>query len=69
MTVHCNLCGSTNLRPAHFQLRDLAYLVTLRSPVRCRYCRMRFHVHLFNALRIRRGHHARRVKAVQVGRA
>ncbi len=69
MTVHCNLCGSTNLRPSYFQMRDLAFLATFRLPVRCRYCRMRFHVHLLNALRIRRGCHARRVKAMQVGRA
>ena len=54
MTVHCHRCGTTNLRPAHFRWGDLAYLLTLRSPVRCRYCRLRFYASVSNVRKIRR---------------
>ena len=59
MTVHCHRCGTTNLRPAHFRWGDLAYLLTLRSPVRCRYCRKRFFVSVFSIGTIRREAEAR----------
>jgi len=54
MTVHCHRCGATNLRPAHFRWGDLAYLLTLRSPVRCRYCRARFYASIFKIPKLRR---------------
>ena len=53
MTVHCPRCGSGNLRPAHFRRSDLPYLLILRFPVRCRYCRDRFHVGIFRIRKVR----------------
>lgn len=60
MTVHCHKCGSCNLRPAHFRLMDLIYLVGLHSPVRCRYCRTRFYVSILKIGTIRRDAEVRR---------
>lgn len=60
MTLHCHRCGSSNLRPAHFRWMDLGFLIALRSPVRCRYCRMRFYVNLFRIGAIRRNAEERR---------
>jgi len=58
--VHCHVCGSRNLRPSHFQLMDLAYLLILRLPVRCRSCRVRFHVSILKIGKVRRDAEARR---------
>ena len=60
--AHCLVCGSRNLRPAHFQMTDLAFLLALRSPVRCRECRRRFHVSIFRIGKIRRDAEARRAR-------
>jgi len=60
VTVHCHICGTTNVRPSHFQLNDLPFLLVLRFPVRCRYCRLRFHVSVFSILEVRREDKARR---------
>lgn len=62
MIAHCRECGSGNLRPSHFQVTDLAYLFVLRSPVRCRTCRQRFHVSIFSIGKIRREAEARRAR-------
>lgn len=62
MTVHCHICGTTNLRPAHFRWKDLPFLLLLRSPVRCRYCRSRFHVSVFGIPQVRRDGEARRAR-------
>ena len=60
MTVYCHACGSRNLRPSRLQLKDLVYLLVLRYPVRCRYCRKRFSVSIFSIGKIRREAEARR---------
>lgn len=60
LIAHCHECGSRNLRPSHFQTTDLAYLVLLRSPVRCRSCRKRFYVSIFSIGKIGREAAARR---------
>jgi hypothetical protein len=60
MIAHCPVCGSSNLRPSHFQTKDLAYLLVLRYPVRCRSCRKRFYVSIFIIGKIRRDAEARR---------
>jgi ribosomal protein L40E len=60
MIAHCHECGSRNLRPSHFLMADLAYLLVLRSPVRCRTCRKRFHVSIFSIGKIQREAEARR---------
>lgn len=62
MTVHCHRCGTSNVRLAHFRWKDLAYLLVLRSAVRCRYCRLRFHVSIFKIRAIRREAHERRAR-------
>ena len=54
MAVQCSVCGSENVRPSHFRWKDLAYLLVLRSAVRCRYCRTRFYVSIFRILGVRR---------------
>jgi hypothetical protein len=41
-------------------MRDLAYLLVLCAPVRCRECRKRFHVSIFGIGKIRRDAEARR---------
>lgn len=53
MTANCPACGSRNLRPSQLQRKDLVYLLTLRAPVRCRYCRERFYVSIFSILKVR----------------
>ena len=60
MIAHCHVCGSRNLRPSHFQIVDLAFLLVLHVPVRCRTCRKRFHVSLFSIGKIRRDAEVRR---------
>ncbi len=60
MIPHCRVCGSRNLRPSHFQTTDLAFLLFLHAPVRCRTCRKRFHVNIFSVAKIRREAEARR---------
>jgi hypothetical protein len=59
MTVYCRICGSRNLRPSRLQLKDLAYFVALRYPLRCRDCRNRFSVSIFSLQKLRRDAHAR----------
>jgi hypothetical protein len=59
MTVYCHTCGSRNLRPSRLQPKDLIYFLTLRYPVRCRYCRKRFSVSIFRIGMIRREADAR----------
>jgi len=59
MTIYCHTCGSTNLRPSRLQLKDLASILILRYPVRCRYCRKRFSVSAFSIGTIRREAEAR----------
>jgi len=59
MTAYCHACGSRNLRPSRLQLKDLAYFLILRYPVRCRYCRKRFSVSIFSIGKIRREAEAR----------
>ncbi len=59
MSAHCPACGSRNLRPSQLQSEDLVYLLTLRYPVRCRYCRERFFVSIFNIRKVRRDADAR----------
>lgn len=44
MAVRCRMCGSFELRPSHLRLEDLAHLLLLRYPVRCRICRLRDYV-------------------------
>jgi len=60
MIPHCHVCGSRNLRPSHFQVTDLAYILVLRAPVRCRTCRERLHISIFSIVRIRREAETRR---------
>ena len=60
MTISCQTCGSRNLRPSRLQLKDVAYFLVLRYPVRCRYCRKRFSISIFNIATIRREADARR---------
>jgi hypothetical protein len=43
-------------------LEDLPFLLVLLSPVRCRYCRLRFHVSLFSIPKVRREDQARRAR-------
>lgn len=62
MTVHCHRCGSSNLRPAHFRWMDLGFMMVLRSPVRCRYCRVRFYVSFTRIGVIRREAQARLIR-------
>jgi len=72
MNVHCHRCGTRNLRPAHFRWADLAYLLALQSPVRCRYCRLRFYVSIFKIRKLRREaeeRHAREEHGTHVERA
>lgn len=59
MTAYCHACGSRNLRPSRLQLKDLAYFLVLRYPVRCRHCRKRFSVSIFNISTVRREADAR----------
>jgi len=71
MTVHCHRCGSDNLRPSHFRWMDVLNRVVLRSPVRCRYCRVRFYVSILNIRGIRRDADQRRARerySVQIER-
>lgn len=58
MTVYCHTCGSRNLRPSRLQLKDLAYFLVLRYPVRCRHCRKRFSASIFSLRKLRRDAHA-----------
>ncbi len=60
MTIYCHACGSRNLRPSRLQLKDLAYFLVLRYPVRCRLCRKRFSASIFRIGMIRREAEARR---------
>lgn len=62
MTVHCHRCGSCNLRPAHFRWLDIIFLAVLHSPVRCRYCRLRFYVSILQIGGIRRDAELRRAR-------
>lgn len=64
MTVHCHRCGSSNLRPAHFRWMDIVYLAGLNSPVRCRYCRVRFYVSILKIGAIRREAEQRRFREI-----
>ena len=51
-TVKCRSCGSANLRTSRFQLPDLAQLLRLQYPIRCRSCRERSYRFLFLLWRI-----------------
>jgi DNA-directed RNA polymerase subunit RPC12/RpoP len=52
--LRCTNCGSRNVRPAHIRLlTDILQFVILRLPVRCRYCRERFHVAIHAAFKLR----------------
>jgi hypothetical protein len=50
----CFSCGSSNLRLSHFRLMlfDVFGLAVLRLPVRCRYCRERFHLNVLSAMKV-----------------
>lgn len=62
VTFHCHRCGDRNLRPAHLRWTDMACLLVLRLPVRCRYCRARFYVSMLKIGRIRREAEAQRAR-------
>ncbi len=52
--LRCSCCGSRKVRPSHIRLLyDVPQFLMLRWPVRCRYCRERFHVNIRAAMRLR----------------
>ena len=59
MPVTCRFCGSENVRPSLLRIGDLAFLLVLRHPIRCRRCRHRSHVSVFKIAAIRRQAQAR----------
>jgi hypothetical protein len=49
MSLYCKECGSSNLRRARFRFYDALRLFALRYPVRCRFCRKRWHAFVLEA--------------------
>jgi hypothetical protein len=41
MSMRCHICGSSNIRLSRFRMVDIAELLILKYPVRCRTCRER----------------------------
>jgi hypothetical protein len=62
MNFHCPECGSKNLRPSRIVRADLARLLTLRAPARCRDCRERFFVGILEVREIEREAEKRRLR-------
>ena len=62
MSVRCPKCGSDNLRPSHLRAGDVFLLLTLRYPARCRDCRRRFAVSLFDIRKVRYDAELRRIR-------
>ena len=60
MAVHCPRCGLRTIRSSQFRLFDLPRLLMLRSPMRCRSCRTRFYITVFERMRLHREAKARR---------
>jgi hypothetical protein len=52
MVTVCPNCLSPDLRISHFRIPDLARLLILQYPVRCRNCRERAYMFLHRALRL-----------------
>jgi hypothetical protein len=52
MSICCQGCGSTSLRPSHFRTVYLRRLVVGRYPVRCRECRQRMLVWLHELVQV-----------------
>jgi len=57
MHIYCHECGSTDVRTSHFRFRDVARLLALRYPVRCRTCKARWHAPIGPALHLPRPQH------------
>lgn len=54
MAVRCPRCGLRTIRSSQFRLFDLPRLFLLRSPMRCKSCRTRFYITVFERMRLRR---------------
>jgi predicted Zn-ribbon and HTH transcriptional regulator len=52
MQIMCPNCLSQDLRTSRFRLPDLARILILQLPVRCRNCRQRGYAFLHQALRL-----------------
>jgi len=61
----CWYCGKDHFRRSHFQLKDILWLLVLRSPVRCSFCHKREYTTIFRAQAIRRAQLERRTKREQ----
>ena len=51
--MKCPQCNSGRLRNSRFRVPDLIRLLLLHYPIRCRDCKMRRHVWIFQALKLR----------------
>ncbi len=69
MSVHCNICGSSDLRKSRFRWKDIIPLIVLYYPMRCWVCRSRNYLPLLRILRSGRFGQRRRVGPVSVSKA
>lgn len=53
----CRYCNSSKVRTSRFRLADLAQLLLLKYPVRCRKCRERQYTGLITAMGLERDSH------------
>ncbi len=60
MSLHCQECGSKQVRQAHVHLSDALHLLALQYPVRCRSCRTRWFVPLRDARQLQQAPDLRR---------
>ena len=59
MAPSCRVCGFSNFRISRFRMPDLAHLILLRLPARCRNCDERTFVSLRHYLALYRTHRER----------
>jgi hypothetical protein len=58
--LKCNHCDATKFRTSKLRLTDVARLLVLQYPVRCRHCGMRMFVAIHLAYRLYRARKLRR---------
>jgi hypothetical protein len=54
MALRCRICGFSDFRTARFRRSDIARLLLLQYPVRCRNCRERAYAFVLRVFKIRR---------------
>uniref|UniRef100_E6QP08 Uncharacterized protein n=1 Tax=mine drainage metagenome TaxID=410659 RepID=E6QP08_9ZZZZ len=54
--MNCPYCGTNRFRLSHLRFSDLARILMLRYPIRCRLCRERSYVPIAAAMSIQQLH-------------